>query len=101
MKDKFKFRAEHFYKLLNDQKYRCALTNRELTPENTNAEHILPLRKGGKHEPENICLVVDMIGKLKRYFSEEEIVLLASDIIKTKGKKYGYELTFKKKRASR
>ena len=101
MKEKFKFRSKHFYELLNQQKYRCALTNRELTPENTNAEHIQPISKGGKHEVENICLVVDMVGKLKRYFSEEEIVLLASDIIKTKGKKYGFEVISKNRKASR
>lgn len=93
----YKFNAKDFRKLLETQKGKCYLTSRELTPENTNAEHILPLRKGGKHKVENICLVIDMVGKLKRYFTEEEIVLMSVDIIKTRGKKYGYTITKKSK----
>jgi hypothetical protein len=38
--EKFKFRSEHFYNLLKTQDYKCYLTNRELRPENSNAEHI-------------------------------------------------------------
>ncbi|WP_032929062.1 HNH endonuclease [Leptospira santarosai] len=86
----YKFTAEDFYRILNNQEKKCMLTGRELTPENTNAEHILPLRRGGKHEKNNICLVVEELSKLKRYYDEEEIVRLAADIINFKGKEYGY-----------
>ncbi|WP_061230770.1 HNH endonuclease [Leptospira weilii] len=86
----YKFKAEDFYRILNQQEKKCMLSGRELTPENTNAEHIIPLRRGGKHEQTNICLVVEELSKLKRYYNEEEIVQLAVDIINFKGKDYGY-----------
>ena len=95
-KEKFKFRSKHFYNLLNTQEYRCYLTNRELRPENTNAEHIKPLRAGGKHEAKNICLVDEMVAKLKRYYTVEEIIKLAAEILQARGKKYGYRITKKK-----
>ncbi|EMK01205.1 MULTISPECIES: HNH endonuclease [Leptospira] len=97
----YKFKAEDFYQILDRQDYRCILTGRELLPENTNSEHIVPLRKGGNHEFNNICHVVAPLSKLKRYYTEEEIVHLAADIIKWKGEDYGYkeiQINFKKKK---
>lgn len=89
-KPKYKFLAVDFYKILKQQNNRCFLTGRELLPENTNSEHIVPIRKGGEHEFTNICNIVAPLSKLKRYYTEEEIVKLAADIINWKGKKYGY-----------
>lgn len=94
--ENFKFRSEHFYKLLKEQDYKCYLTNRELRPENTNAEHIKPLRAGGKHEAKNICLVDEMVARLKRYYTVEEIIKLATEIIEARGEEYGYKITKKK-----
>lgn len=79
--NRFVFRAAHFYALLEQQEYRCALTGRELTPENTSAEHIIPLRKGGRHELANIFLVDDAVAKLKRYYSDEEVIQLAHELV--------------------
>ncbi|EMN72538.1 hypothetical protein LEP1GSC100_0443 [Leptospira interrogans serovar Bataviae str. UI 08561] len=58
----------------------------------------LPLRKGGEHEFKNICLVISPLAKLKRYFTEEEIVHMAADILKFKGEKYGYQIEQGKRR---
>ncbi len=53
------------------------------------AEHIIPINQGGKHEVENLCLIIDSLRELKRYRSPEEIISIARDIIKTfKDKKY-------------
>lgn len=90
-KKPYKFVAKDFYRLLEIQKWKCFLTGRTLEPENTNAEHIIPLRKGGEHEFKNICFVVEPLSKLKRYYTEEEIVHLAYEIILWKGSKYGYK----------
>lgn len=87
--NRFVFRAAHFYALLEQQEYRCALTGRELTPENTSAEHIIPLRKGGKHELANIFLVDDAVAKLKRYYSDEEVILLAHELVAYARKRAG------------
>jgi len=89
---RFIFRSEHFYKLLESQGYKCALTGRELTPENTIAEHIVPLRQGGQHEFENIYLVEKVVSKLKRFTTEQEIVRLAVEIIGLRGKEFGYAI---------
>lgn len=81
---------------MKTQDYKCYLTNRELRPENSNAEHIKPLRAGGKHEAKNICLVDEIVSKLKRYYTVEQIIEVAADIIETRGKEYGFRITKKK-----
>ncbi|MBX3723924.1 MAG: hypothetical protein KF713_18905 [Turneriella sp.] len=87
----YKFAAKDFYSLLDKQNYRCALSDRELTPENTDAEHILPLDSGGTHTPDNICLIVRDAARLKRHLTELQVVELCFDILKTRGKEFGYE----------
>lgn len=85
MTQKYVFRAKDFYALLESQNYRCPLTGRELTPETTCAEHIVPLRQGGTHALDNIYLVHDTVAKLKRHYKDSEILELANDIINTIG----------------
>ena len=82
-KSDYKFTPAYFRELLEKQEYKCYLSGRELTTENVEAEHIQPLSKQGKHEPSNICLVIDATRELKRYNTEEEIYLIAKDIVKT------------------
>ncbi len=73
--------------LLHKQDFKCFLTGRELSPENVEAEHILPVSQGGEHKVENLCLIIDSLRELKRYRNPEEILSIAKDIIKTLGKK--------------
>lgn len=89
----YKFAAKDFYSLLDRQNFRCALSGRELTPETTDAEHILPLDSGGIHTPENIYLIVRDAARLKRHLTEAELVRLCFDILTTRGKEFGYEAT--------
>ncbi|MCW7470575.1 HNH endonuclease [Leptospira kanakyensis] len=90
--EKFTFKASDFRNLLNKQEYKCYVTQRELTPETTFAEHIVPLRQGGKHTLSNICLVHEILYRLKRYHSIAEIIEMSADVIKTHGKKHGYQI---------
>lgn len=90
--ERFRFKTEHFYQLLEAQKYKCPISGRELTPQNTVAEHRIPLRKSGKHELKNIILVDQDASKLKRYMTDLEAVKLAADIIQTLGTEYGYTI---------
>jgi len=94
-KSKYKFKVSDFRDLLEIQKKKCFLSGRELTPENTFAEHILPLGKGGEHSKENIVLVIDMLSKLKRYYTVDEIVELAYDLLAIKGREYGIKVSRK------
>lgn len=92
-KPAYKFAAKDFYALLEKQQYRCALSGRELTPENTDAEHILPLEHGGQHTLENIYLIVRDAARIKRHLTEAQAIGLCFDILQTRGKEFGYEAT--------
>ncbi|AFM13301.1 HNH endonuclease [Turneriella parva] len=92
MSENYKFTAKDFYALLEKQKYTCPLTNRELTPESTRAELIIPKERGGQNAFENIYLVDRDVAKVKRSMLETEIFALALDIVKSMGRKRGYTL---------
>jgi len=89
----YKFAAKDFYTLLDKQEYRCGLSNRELTPENTDAEHIVPLDSGGTHTPDNIYLIVRDAARLKRHLTEVQVIELCYDILKTRGADFGITVT--------
>jgi hypothetical protein len=92
MSENYKFTAKDFYGLLERQKYTCPLTNRELTPESTRAELIIPKERGGENALENIYLVNREVAKVKRSMLENEIFELALDIVKALGRKRGYSI---------
>lgn len=92
MDNGYKFSAKDFYALLERQKYTCPLTGRELTPETTRAELIIPKERGGLNEFQNIYLVNKDAAKVKRSMLEKEIFDLALDILKTMGRKQGYSV---------
>ncbi len=91
MTKKSDIRAKDLYALLEAQSYRCALSGRELTPEITDAEHIVPLDAGGEHTPDNIYLIVKDAARLKRYLPERDLMQLCFDILNHRGKTYGYQ----------
>lgn len=62
--------------LLGRQQYRCALTGDELTPENTTADHKIPVSRGGSHELDNIALVTAKANAAKGTMTTEEFVAL-------------------------
>lgn len=73
--------------MLAQQDYRCALTGRELTPENCSMDHIVPLSKGGAHSKENAQLVVIEANKAKGMMTEEEFAQLCRDVVAEKDRK--------------
>lgn len=73
--------------LLEGQRYLCALTGRELTPENCALDHRIPFASGGKHEIENVQLVVDVANRAKGTMSQEEFIELCRDVVKLHGEK--------------
>lgn len=70
--------------MLKEQKYQCALTGRELTPENCSLDHIVPLSKGGSHSPDNAQLVVMEANKAKASLTEQEFLILCKDVVSWK-----------------
>jgi len=93
----YKFKSKDFYALLNKQEYKCRYSGRELTPQNTQAVHELPLAQGGKHSLSNIVLVDKDIYHFKKYLSHKQLLNLGVDIIKFYGKENGYRISKSKK----
>ena len=90
---KYKFTAKDFWKIVEEkQNFKCALTGRLLEPNNTEIELKRPLAKGGKVSIDNHYAVDMAISKLARYFTEEEIINLAAEVIQYRGKEYGFKL---------
>jgi 5-methylcytosine-specific restriction endonuclease McrA len=57
--------------LVERQRYRCALSGRELTPETTALDHILPVRRGGAHVIENSQLLHKDVNRAKGPLTSE------------------------------
>ena len=89
---RYRFRAEDFWTLIQGQNYKCALTGRELTPENTEVELRDPYLTKGRGEHSNLYLVIRPLAHVARYVSEKEIVDLAAEIIQARGGEFGYGL---------
>ena len=87
-----KFFARNFWSLMKEQDYKCALTGRELTPDNTEVELREPFRERGRTEIDNHYIVVRDLAYTARHVAEEAIVQLAAEIIEYRGKEFGYGL---------
>ena len=95
---KYIFRSADFYNLLDTQEYKCKYSGRELTPENTQGVHVVPLQKGGNHNVENIVLVDKHVHYVKKYLEPEQLFNLAKDIVNEIGGEHGYRLSKIRKR---
>jgi hypothetical protein len=96
-KEPVKFFARHFWDLMKSQKYQCALTGRELTPDNTEVELREPFRDRGRTEIVNHYIVVRDLAYTARHVSEPAMIQLAAEIIEYRGKEFGYVLRKTKK----
>ena len=91
-KGEVKFFSEDFYKILASQNRKCALTGRTLNPINTELEFRNPILYEGRFENENFYLLDRAVSYLARHLSEEEIINLAVEIIKYRGKDNGFKV---------
>jgi 5-methylcytosine-specific restriction endonuclease McrA len=66
--------------LLEWQEYRCALSGRELTPSNAEADHIIPVKHGGVNQMENIQILTHEVNRAKGTLSHDEFVSLCRDV---------------------
>lgn len=71
-----KITAVALMRLLEDQRFRCALSGVELTPSTMAADHIVPLSEGGEHCMGNIQLVTDRINVAKGTMPNDEFVAM-------------------------
>jgi 5-methylcytosine-specific restriction endonuclease McrA len=69
-------------RLLERQKYRCALTGRPLTPELASLDHIVPVRCGGEHQIENAQVLHRNVNRAKTTMTNEEFISLCREVVK-------------------
>jgi len=67
--------------LLEWQCYRCALTNRPLTPDTASLDHIVPVRNGGKHCIDNVQVLHKEVNRAKSTMTNEEFILLCREVV--------------------
>lgn len=77
---KYEVNSAALHIMLDEQHGRCALTGRELTPENVELDHLQPRSKGGEHALSNVQLVVTEANRSKGNMDLETFVLLCNDV---------------------
>lgn len=97
----YRFFAEDFWKIYNDQQGLCALTGRKLTEVNTEVELRKPnlTKEEGRAELSNHYMVDKALKHIARNLSETEIIHLAAEIIKWRGKEFDYQIKQVKEKA--
>jgi 5-methylcytosine-specific restriction endonuclease McrA len=73
--------------LLEKQDYRCALTGRELTPDDIAVDHIVPISCGGDFSIKNSQLVSKSVNRAKHTMSQEEFITLCRSVSETQRSK--------------
>lgn len=71
--------------LLVAQQYRCQLSGEQLTPENVQADHIVPISRGGVHAIDNVQLVTARINQAKGTLSQDEFVEMCCSVAQHQG----------------
>lgn len=90
--DSFRFFAEHFWALYKKQNGCCALTGRKLTPDTTEVELRQPYKEKGRTDFDNHYLIIRSIAAMARYATEDDILDVAIEIVRHRGKERGYAL---------
>lgn len=94
----FRFFAEDFWSLMKRQKGKCALTGRQLTPDNTEVELRDPFAAVKERSVDDHYLILRSIAAMARYASEKEIIECALDIVRERGQEFGFELRKRRRR---
>lgn len=75
-----KVTSKFLYELVQRQKFRCALSGRELTPETASVDHISPLSVSQDHSPENIQILDIRVNSAKGTMSQEEFIQMCKEV---------------------
>jgi CRISPR/Cas system Type II protein with McrA/HNH and RuvC-like nuclease domain len=68
--------------LLEHQHYRCALTGRRLTSHTAALDHIVPMRRGGKHAIENTQVLHKDVNRAKGSLTSEEFLGMCREVVR-------------------
>jgi 5-methylcytosine-specific restriction endonuclease McrA len=72
--------AQWFRDQLKKQNYKCALSGRELRPDNTAMDHIMPLSRGGHHTQDNAQLLDAEVNRAKGSMTDEEFRRMCEEV---------------------
>jgi len=66
--------AKRIRRLVELQGFRCAMTGLELTPEDANLDHVVPIAAGGKHVMQNVQVVHKVINQMKSTLPKDAFI---------------------------
>ena len=66
--------AKRIRQLIEDQQYRCAMTGIELSPDDANLDHIVPISAGGEHVMGNVQVVHRVINQMKSTLPKDDFI---------------------------
>jgi 5-methylcytosine-specific restriction endonuclease McrA len=67
--------------LLSQQKFKCAISGRDLSPSNASLDHKQSLAEGGKHTIGNIWIVDHQVNIAKGTMSYGDFVAMCRDVV--------------------
>ena len=80
MKKAASISSKKIMELIEEQNFRCALSDRKLTPETASLDHIIPLSRGGSHEIDNLWVVEHLVNSAKGTMTVDEFIAMCSDV---------------------
>ena len=72
-------------KLIEKQKYRCALSGVELTPETAVLDHIVPITEGGGDDIDNLQWVHEEVNRMKGTMDNDQFIKTVKRIARWNG----------------
>lgn len=72
--------TDNVLRVLENQRYRCALTGCSLTPETAALDHIQPIRCGGEHVIENTQVLHKNLNRAKGSLTNEEFIQMCHEV---------------------
>lgn len=73
-------------RLLDWQRYRCALTGRPLEPQTASLDHMVPVRCGGQHCIDNVQVLHRQVNRAKGTLTNEEFIQLCREVVEHVGR---------------
>lgn len=74
-------KASDIWKMLEAQMYKCALSGRDLTPEEAAMDHKTPIGRDGLHDVSNVWIVHQDVNLAKGTMTAEEFIRLCRDVV--------------------
>lgn len=68
-------------RMLERQRFRCALSGRPLSPETSALDHVVPIRLGGGHVIENTQVLHKDVNRAKGSMAREEFIGLCAEVV--------------------